>query len=157
MVSRKSLIAVSFLGLVAGCGGPNETAEVPRAEPAGASSAEIGEHVVHFSAQTTDQLSPDVARAYNIVRSPNRAMLNVTVLRAEDKKPVRASVVVKTVNLTGQLKNVTMRQITEQDAVYYIGETPVANRETLVFDITVVPDGSTRASEVRVKREFYTD
>lgn len=157
MVFRKALIGLSFLGLVAGCGGPNENTQVPLAEPAGASSAEIGEHVVHFSAQTTDQLSPDVARAYNIVRSPNRAMLNVTVLRAEDKKPVRASVVVKTVNLTGQLKNVTMRQVTEQDAVYYIGETPVANRETLVFDITVVPDGSDTSSEVRFKREFYTD
>ena len=157
MIIRKTLIALSLLGLVAACGGPNETAEVPQAEPAGASSAEIGEHVVHFSAQTTDQLPPEVARAYNIVRSPNRAMLNVSVLRAEDNKAVEASVAVKTVNLTGQLKNVTMRQITEQDAIYYIGETPVANRETLIFDITVVPDGVGTPSEVRFKRQFYTD
>ena len=157
MIIRKTLIALSLLGLVAACGGPNETAEVPQAEPAGASSAEIGDHVVHFSAQTTDQLPPEVARAYNIVRSPNRAMLNVSVLRAEDNKAVEASVAVKTVNLTGQLKNVTMRQITEQDAIYYIGETPVANRETLIFDITVVPDGVGTPSEVRFKRQFYTD
>ena len=26
-------------------------------------------------------------------------------------------------------------------AIYYIGETPVANRETLVFDISVQPEG----------------
>ena len=116
MITRRILIALSLLGLVAACGGPNQTAEVPEAEPAGASSAEIGDHVVHFSAQTTDQLPPEVARAYNIVRSPNRAMLNVSVLRAADNTPVEASVAVKTVNLTGQLKNVTMRQINEQDA-----------------------------------------
>lgn len=157
MITRRTLIALSLLGLVAACGEPNQTAEVPEAEPAGASSADIGNHVVHFSAQTTDQLPPEVARAYNIVRSPNRAMLNVSVLRAADNKPVEASVAVKTVNLTGQLKNVTMRQINEQDAVYYIGETPVANRETLIFDITVTPDGLDRPSEVRFKRQFYTD
>ncbi len=157
MIIRKTLIALSLLGLVAACGGPNETAEVPEAEPAGASSAEIGDHVVHFSALTTDQLPPEVARAYNIVRSPNRAMLNVSVLRAADNTAVEATVSVKTVNLTGQLKNVTMRQITEQEAIYYIGETPVANRETLIFDITVMPDGVNTPSEVRFKRQFYTD
>lgn len=157
MIIKRTLIALSLLGLVAACGGPNETAEVPEAEPAGASSAAIGDHVVHFSAQTTDQLPPEVARAYNIVRSPNRAMLNVSVLRAADNRTVEANVAVKTVNLTGQLKNVTMRQITEQDAIYYIGETPVANRETLIFDISVTPDGVETASEVRFKRQFYTD
>jgi hypothetical protein len=157
MIIKRTLIALSLLGLVAACGGPNETAEVPEAEPAGASSAAIGDHVVHFSAQTTDQLPPEVARAYNIVRSPNRAMLNVSVLKAADNQTVEANVAVKTVNLTGQLKNVTMRQITEQDAIYYIGETPVANRETLIFDISVIPDGVETASEVRFKRQFYTD
>lgn len=157
MIIKKTLIALSLLGLVAACGGPNETAEIPEAEPAGASSATIGDHVVHFSAQTTDQLPPEVARAYNIVRSPNRAMLNVSVLRTTDNQPVAAVVTVKTVNLTGQLKNVTMRQITEQDAIYYIGETPVANRETLIFDISVTPDGVETPSDVRFKRQFYTD
>ncbi len=157
MIIRKTLIALSLLGLVAACGGPNETAEVPEAEPAGASSAEIGDHVVPFSALTTDQLPPEVARAYNIVRSTNRDMLIVSLLRAADNTAVEATVSVKTVKLTGQLKNVTMRQITEQEAIYYIGETPVANRETLIFDITVMPDGVNTPSEVRFKRQFYTD
>jgi len=70
---------------------------------------------------------------------------------------VPADVTVKTVNLTGQLKNVAMRRIDEQDAVYYIGETPVAHRETLIFDITVTPEGAPGSSEVRFQREFFTD
>ena len=157
MTIKKILIALSLLGLVAACGGPGESADVPEAQPAGATNADIGNYVVHFSAQTTDQLPPEVARAYNIVRSKNRAMLNVSVLRKADNSPVAASVTVKTVNLTGQLKSVTMRQINEQDAIYYIGETPVANRETLVFDLTVKPDGVDTPSEVRFKRQFFTD
>ena len=130
---------------------------VPTAEPAGETMKDIGDHVVHFSAQSTDQLPPEVARAYNIVRSKNRAMLNVSILRESDNVPVAGDVTVKTVNLTGQLKNVTMRRIDEQEAIYYIGETPVANRETLIFDITVKPEGADSPSEVRFKRQFYTD
>ena len=153
----RTLIALSLIGLVSACGGPGESADVPEAQPAGSTSADIGDHVVHFSAQSTDQLPPEVARAYNIVRSKNRAMLNVSVLSETDNRPVTASVTVKTVNLTGQLKNITMRQIDEQDAIYYIGEVPVANRETLIFDISIMPEGVDTASDVRFKRQFFTD
>ena len=157
MSIKKIIIALSLLGLVSACGGPNESADVPEAQPAGASSADIGDHIVHFSAQSTDQLPPEVARAYSIVRSKNRAMLNVSVLFEADNTSVTADVTVKTVNLTGQLKNITMRQINEQDAIYYIGEVPVANRETLIFDISVIPEGAESASDVRFKRQFFTD
>ena len=157
MTITKILIALSLLGLMSACGGPDQSAEVPEAQPAGATSENIGEHVVHFSAQTTDHLPPEVARAYNIVRSKNRAMLNVSVLRATDNVAVAADVAVKAVNLTGQLKSITMRQIDEQDAIYYIGEVAVANRETLIFDISVMPQGVATSSEVRFKRQFFTD
>lgn len=151
------MIALSVLGLLSACGGPGESADVPEAQPAGETNADIGDHIVHFSALTTDNLPPEVARAYGIVRSPNRAMLNVSVLDESDNSAVEADVSVKTVNLTGQLKNVTMRQINEQDAIYYIGELAVANRETLIFDISVRPDGVATASDVRFKRQFFTD
>ena len=102
---------------------------MPQAQPAEASSVTVNGYSVHFSAQSTDQLPPEVARQYNIVRSKNRAMLNVSI----------------------------MRKIQEQDAVYYIGEIPVANSETLVFDITVTPDDQDEPIEVRFKRQFYTN
>ena len=157
MLNRRTLVALSLSGFIAACGGGGETPTVPTAEPAGESMKDIGDHIVHFSAQSTDELPPEIARAYNIVRSKNRAMLTVSVVRESDNASVPANVAVKTVNLTGQLKNVAMRPIEEQDAIYYIGETPVANRETLIFDITVTPEGAAGSSEVRFKREFYTD
>lgn len=160
MSLARTLISFSLLALLGACGGPGESAAVPEAQPAGATSADIGEFVVHFSAQSTDQLPPEVARAYSIVRSKNRAMLNVSIIRKADGVPVAGDVSVQTVNLTGQLKSITMREIEEPGdvaAIYYIGETPVANRETLIFDIKVRPDGAESASDVRFKRQFYTD
>jgi len=160
MNKRIQLASLSLLALVSACGGPGDSATVPEAQPAGATSADIGNHVVHFSAQSTDQLPPAVAREYNIVRSKNRAMLNVSVLRKPDNLPVAADVSVNTVNLTGQLKNVTMRKIEEPGdivAIYYIGDTTVANREVLVFDISIKPEGEDSISKVRFKRQFYSD
>jgi hypothetical protein len=160
MRPRSLLISLSLLALVSACGGPGGSADIPEALPAGATSADIGNHVVHFSAQSTDQLPPAVAREYNILRSKNRAMLNVSVLRKSDNLPVTANVTVNAVNLTGQLKNVTMRMIEEPGdikAIYYIGDTTVANREVLVFDISIRPDGEDSVSHVRFKRQFYSD
>ncbi len=160
MNKRALLISLSTLALISACGGGGETASVPEAQPAGATSADIGDHIVHFSAQTTDQLPPAIAREYNIVRSKNRAMLNVSVLRESDGVPVTADVSVNTVNLTGQLKNVTMRKIEEPGetlAIYYIGDTTVANREVLNFDISIRPDGEDEVSKVRFQREFFSD
>ena len=156
----KRTLLLSIFALIAACGGPGESADIPEAQPAGATSADIGNHVVHFSAQTTDQLPPAVAREYNIVRSKNIAMLNVSVLQKPSNTPVTADVSVKTVNLTGQLKNITMRKIEEPGdivAIYYIGDTKVANREVLVFDISIKPDGEQQTSEVRFKKQFFSD
>ncbi|MCH7829370.1 MAG: DUF4426 domain-containing protein [Proteobacteria bacterium] len=160
MLRRMLLISLPVLALVAACGGAGDAAVVPKAEPAGASSVDIGNHVVHFSAQSTDQLPPAIAREYNIVRSKNRAMLNVSVIRKSDDVPVTAVVTVKTVNMTGQLKNVTMRKIEEPGdvvAIYYIGDTTVANREMLLFDISVTPEGEDAPSQMRFRRQFYSD
>ena len=157
MKNKKILIALSLLGLVSACGGPGESSTIPEAQPASASNLDIGDHVIHYSAQLTDQLPPESARAYDIVRSKTRAMLSVSVLDKTDKTTVAATVTVKTVNPTGQLKNFTMRQINEQDAIYYIGTLPVANRETLIFDISVTPDGVEKSSDIRFKRQFFTD
>ena len=149
-------VVLSTISLLAACGGGGDKT-VPTAEPAGSTSVVIGDHEVHFNAQSTDQLSPQVARAYKIVRSKNRAILTISVLKLESKESVLAEVSVKTVNLTGQLKNVIMRKINEGESIYYIGETPVANRETLIFELSVTPEGVEEPSPLRFKRQFYSD
>jgi hypothetical protein len=128
MTIFKTVISFSLLALLVACGGPGDSAGVPEAQPADATSADIGNdignYIVHFNAQSTDQLPTDVARAYDIVRSKNRAMLNVSIIRKADNTPVAGAVTVKATNLTGQLKNVTMRKIEEPgetSAIYYVG------------------------------------
>lgn len=157
-----------YLGLLAailaiplgGCGQGSETDRAPAArETTRENAREFGDYVVHFNAQVTEMLPPEVARAYGIARSANRAMLNVSVLRKRAGSlgdPVEAGVVARASNLTGQLKTIALRQIEEGEAIYYIGEVPVANRETLIFDIDVKPEGSERTFRIQFRQQFYT-
>lgn len=160
MITKRIFVALSLLVFIAACGSSGDDTPIPVAQAAGVTSKDIGDHVVHFNAQSTDQLPPEVAAAYNIVRSKNRAMITVSIINKSDMHSISGEVSVKTVNLTGQLKNVTMRKVEEPGeppAIYYIGITPVANRETLIFDISIKPEGVVKTSEVRFKQEFYTD
>ncbi|GJM04015.1 MAG: hypothetical protein DHS20C09_00060 [marine bacterium B5-7] len=121
----------------------------------------FGKYIVHINALTTDQLPTEVARGYKISRSKNRAMLNVSVRekQGEAEQPITASVSVIAKNLSNQLKSVKLREITEADpiAIYYIGELPVSDKETIVFDIDVTPVGATQSILVSYRHKFFTE
>lgn len=156
------ILPVACLCLAAACEQPAQPT-VATPEPALRSTEsfrDFGDYVVHFNAIATNQLSPEIARQYAIVRSDNRAMLNVSILRKEAGTtgvPVAGSVSATAVNLTGQHKDMTMREIREGEAVYYIGELPVANEETLVFSIDVTPMNESSRFSVRYMKQFYVD
>lgn len=144
--------------LLSACGdGGQQERNVPEAMPSGETSTEVGDHIVHYNAMTTDQLTPEVAQSTGIVRSKNRAMLNVSFVEKATGRTVEGAVEVSASNLTGQTKNITMRAVRDGDAVYYIGEVPVAHRETLVFNIEATPPGAGQPSMLRFRRQFFTD
>jgi hypothetical protein len=161
--ARRPLLLVALASLFLGCGpapGEGDRSEAEQArEITQKSFSEFGEYVIHYNAQATEMLPPEVARAYGIQRSANRAMITVSVIRKREGTigdTVAADVTVSASNLTGQLKSVDTREIREAQAIYYIGEVGVANRETLIFDISVKPEGEAAPFTVRFRQQFYT-
>ena len=122
---------------------------------------QFGKYLVHINALTTDQLPTEVARAYKISRSKNRAMLNVSIREksAAGETPITADISVIAKNLNNQLKNTKLREIKETDpvAIYYIGELPVGNEETIVFDLDVTPSGSSQPLFLSYRQQFFTE
>lgn len=159
--TTSALFAALFAGALAlgGCGDSGQQTVAP-AMPADQTFKEQGDYEVHFNALRTDQLTQDVARAYGIQRSANRIMLTVTILHQQapnaPRKPVDGTVEVDAYNLSGQLKNMEMRRVSEGEAIYYIGEVPISGTEILVFDIAVTPSGETTPIDVKFKREFHS-
>ena len=151
-----SLPLAAALVARAACGSPQSSQ--PRPAPPSEPTHEVfGDFEVHFNALRTDELTPEVARAYGIERSANRVMLNVSLLRRDADgrtTPVDGTVTATARNLNGQLKDLTMRRITEGASVYFIGEVGISSTEILVFDIEAAPLGAPGTYTVQLKREF---
>ncbi len=160
---RELTVITAALVMLAGCGQDSNVQileNIPEVEPTNATSKDFGDYVLYFNAMTTDQLEPEVARAYNIVRSNRRAMVSISIIKKEPDTiggSVAGSIDVKAVNLTGQQKNLSIRKIQDGDAIYYIGDVPVASGEKLVYDINVTPVNETKEMSVRFSHQFFAD
>lgn len=123
-------------------------------------SSEFGDYVVHYNALTTDTLEARVAQHYGIRRSPNRVLLNVSVLRklmGTTGQPVTARVQAHATNLNSQLQRIHMRQISDRGAIYYLGDLTVNNGDTLNFTIQVTPDPRQPAHTIEFQQQFFTN
>jgi predicted small lipoprotein YifL len=147
------------LAALASCGdrGPAPS-KAQTAAPSEPTHQVFGDFEVHYNALRTDELTPEVARAYGIERSANRVMLNVSLLRKNpdgSTTPVDGRVSATAYNLNGQLKDLQMRRITEGSSVYFIGEVGISGSEILVFDIDASPLDQSATYTVQFKREFF--
>ena len=122
-------------------------------------SKEFGDYVIHYNAFRSDTISPDVAKQYGLARANNRVIINIAVLKKvlnTTGKPTSSQVTGHASNLTGQLKNLEFKQITEGNAIYYLANTKISDGEFLKFDIKIIPDGETRAARLRFDKRFFT-
>jgi hypothetical protein len=158
MAAVVTLTAVSLL--LAGCGQSDLDRKPQAARPAADTQQDFGDFEVHYNAIRTDQLSPDIARAYGIERSANRVLLNVAMLaKSADgtTRPLDGAVSASAHNLNGQLKSLAMRRVQEGQAVYFIGEVGISGEEILVFSIDLEPASGGGRRSVQFKREFFAD
>lgn len=144
---KSVLIGLMLLGLL-----PSLSAQSDQAR-------EFDGYIVHYNAVTTDFLRPEVAQAHGIVRSRNRVLLNVSIqaktVGAAAGRALRATVSARATNLNGQLKTIAMREVRDGDAIYYLGEIPVADKEVLDFTAKVTPEGETRAYTIEFRKQFF--
>jgi len=120
-------------------------------------SQKFGPLEIHYNALTTDELLPDVARAYKIERSKTRGLLTLSVLKQNPvgaPTPVPAKLKVYATNLSQQLAHVEMREIREGTAVYYLGEFRIVAPDTLKFTATVEVAGEPKR-EMVFEQKFY--
>ncbi len=154
-----ALAAAAGLLLSAGCGSDLDK-QPQTARPSEDTQKDFDGLEVHYNAIRTDQLTPEVARAYGIERSPSRVLLNVAMLAKTPggaATPVDGTVSASAHNLNGQLKSLTLRRVQEGPAVYFIGEVGISGDEILVFNIDVEPASGGGRRSVQFKREFFGD
>jgi hypothetical protein len=123
-------------------------------------STHTGGYTIHHNALTTESLPAQVASAYGLQRSKSRALLNVSVIRDQPGTmgtPVRAEIRAVARTLYGQIRPIEMREVVEDQAIYYIADFPVANREMLHFEFEIMPEGGRYPLRANMRQEFYTN
>jgi len=147
----KQILSMVFLATILGLSSGAEAQQ----------SQDFGDYVVHYNALNTNFIPPQVAQGYGIKRSSSRALLNLTVLKKlmdNPGTPVRAKVAASGTNLTGQLREIEIRELKDTEgAIYYIGEFPIHNLETYIFTVNVQPEGEAEPLLVKFRQQFYTE
>jgi hypothetical protein len=148
MRSTTAIAALACLYLLAGVAAP----------AAGQSATAPGGVTVHYSALSTLELRPEIARAYSITRSGARALLNVAVQQRQadgTSHAITATVEAAATNLAGQRQDLRLREVRDGEAIYYLAEPRIAARDTLDFALSVLPEGAAAPITVRFRQEFF--
>jgi hypothetical protein len=120
-------------------------------------SKKFGDYEIHYNALATEDLAPDVARAYGLSRSRNVGMLTVAVLKRDASgalQPVAAEVKATAVTLTARLTPLELKEVREGGAIYYIGQYRLSRPETLRFSLQIQPQGEPRRFDLQFQRTF---
>ncbi|RUO39344.1 DUF4426 domain-containing protein [Aliidiomarina taiwanensis] len=113
----------------------------------------LGSWEVHYSAFPSSFLQPEVAQAYNLVRSRAQAVISISVLDQESKQSQRVAMSGYALNSLGQRKELNFRRITEGDALYYLSSIQHGNDDRYRFFITIRHGDN--SEELRFTQTFY--
>jgi hypothetical protein len=151
-------IGLAGMLALAACGGGDRPVSARPIEDPG--FVATGPYQLHYSAVLTSDLPAEVASAYNITRSGDRALVNLSLLRRDGPgppRPVAARVEVTARPLTGEPGALEVREIRDPGGVSYVAIARVRDREIVAFEVTAdAADGGPRMT-ARFTREFHTD
>lgn len=115
---------------------------------------------LHYNVSNSSLLTAQTAARLDIHQAPNRALVNVTLLKvmADGKsQPVTAQVSGQIRNLMGQTQPLQFRQIIESDQPSYLAEMRFDNEELFHFEIEVTPTGGSRHYPLRFDQQLFID
>ncbi len=123
-------------------------------------SRELGGYTVYYNAFPGDALSVQMTQKYQLKRSKNMALVNISVVRNKSGdaiEGVAARVSGYMQNLLGQRKPLSFQQVHEGQAYYYIAQVAVENKDIVNFYIQIQPAGQSETYSVKFSKQFVTN
>lgn len=122
----------------------------------------FGEYEVHYMGLSSNFLTPEVAKLYDIPRSGSLGYLSISVLQktAQDDlhSPLGAELSGSIRNLIGQSRELEFRRVQEGKAIYYISTFRFDDGDMYNFDLKVVPDNAKQKTfDVKFSQRFYDE
>lgn len=110
-----------------------------------------GDHVEYTTFPSTI-IPAQVADAHGIVRSKDRIVTNITVLR--NGKALTATVDGTATGLMNEVTTLTFQEVREADAIYYLATLVATERDNISYRIKVQPDGRAPCV-IEFTRDYY--
>jgi hypothetical protein len=101
---------------------------------------------MHYIVLNTTEVPAAIAERYQLNRSAKRAFINLSILKQTADgygKAVTADIKAIERTLLGQRLDIDLQEIREGDAIYYIGDFPIFDREVLWFDVALTLEDGT--------------
>lgn len=119
----------------------------------------FGDYEVHYMGLTSSFLSEKVAAAYGIERSRSVGYLSISILHKEKGQsmhlPVAGKVTGTIRNLVGQSRDLSFKEVREQDAVYYISTFKIDDEDMYNLHIKAIPENHKRTYDVKFSQRFF--
>ena len=123
------------------------------------STRQFDHYTVHFSVFPSTSVPPEIAAIHDITRGPGIALINITVIddNLGGESFGRVATVAGTAsNLMQQLRELSFKQITEPNAVYYLAPLRHTNEEVMHFTISVTPQGVPTPFTLKFTKTLYS-
>jgi hypothetical protein len=122
-------------------------------------SVNEGPYVLRASTVNSESLPEETARAHGIARDPRRGVLNVMVAekKGKDSWTTHARVHAAARDLTGQSRDIPMREIDSNGSVTYLGTYEFVRGEVMDFIVDAVPLGSDRELRLTFRDRLWPE
>jgi len=120
-------------------------------------TVEQGPWVLHYMTMNTTDLTPEIARTYDVDRSKKRGLL---MLNLQHRDQPQVSVDHRTEgtirNLIGQTRSERIRNVVEGDAIYTLIDFRYSHLETMRFEFDVYPVDGSPPIRLSFNQQLYT-
>lgn len=119
----------------------------------------FGDYEVHYIGLTSNFLTPEIAKEYDIPRSRSLGYVSISVLKGDggEPMPVDADVSGSFSNLIGQRKSLNFKRVKEGKSIYFIATFRFDEEEEYKFSIEVQPDQEKKTLDLEFKQRFYNE
>ncbi|GEK07830.1 DUF4426 domain-containing protein [Pseudoalteromonas sp. McH1-7] len=125
-------------------------------EQQGGQFKDLGPWEVHYIAFPSTFVQPNIAKAYNLTRSGNKAIVNISVLADKPGKPaIKAKVTGSAKNLLGKVVPLNFKEVVEGEAVYYLAQLDYDDEDIFRFNVEITKDKQTR--KLTFSQKFYEE
>ena len=98
---------------------------------------QLGKWDVHYMLMPTTMLDADIAKNYQLSRSRNYQLLNISVLNTADQQAQAVELSGTATNLAGQRQQLSFKPVKEGAALYYLAGVEARSEQKITIELSI--------------------